>query len=320
MVIQDWLAEKKINLLSFDSSTLADYANCPRYHFFRTVMGFTKPNWHLMFGAAWHWAMKVMLKSNRYDASTLTQAVTAFTTKFTEELGAANVGWDYFPERVTKIKDPGRVLDFLVEYAEEHKTDQDLLLPYINHNMLEVHGSVPIANDKLMYYRLDAVAELPGDCATVIDHKTGTQLSSNWAEQWEHSLQITLYFYVMQSMFHRWAKALINGAIFRTNDSTYPRCVVTKSIEQLELWLSSVNHLVKQLEVDVAMLNEAKESDLVMHCFYPTQSGSGCSSYGGCRYNDICLAWTNPLQHLNEIPSGYIVRFWDPRATEERIA
>lgn len=73
------------------------------------------------------------------------------------------------------------------------------------------------------------------------------------------------------------------------------------------LW--AVNHWIDMIEWNYQQLSEARVEDPVMKAF-PINCSS-CSKFG-CRMGGICTTFPNPLQFVEDPPSGYEEDFWDP--------
>ena len=111
---------------------------------------------------------------------------------------------------------------------------------------------------------------------------------------------------------------IIDLSIFRKpnkqgiSQNDHNRIPCPKNPEHLSSWLYETNIIFDRLENDFDMLYNEKENQPFMKSFM--RNRESCVKYNRiCEFWDICHAWNNPLQHLNEIPMGYKIEHWDCR-------
>lgn len=299
-----------------DSSKIQEYMHCPRKYFFRHILGWApeEPSIHLEFGTAWHKAMEVLLERG-YNADAITEGFDLFFQHYREHFGSDM-------DDVNAPKNPANVLRGLTQYCVQYA--QDLEQFKVLH--IEVSGSVQIQPDRLLYFKTDSICQGKQGYFS-LEHKSGKYFSTSWAAQWRQKMQTGTYQHVLCSIFDPeevWG-VLINGAFFHNEpkrkksgelyanakDNEFHRVPSRRSLEQMQGWLEEVNFWVDRIEQDHLDLQSALDNDPTMTAFQ--KNTESCSDYGQCPFLDYCSVWTNPLQHIDEVPTGYKVEHWDPR-------
>ena len=289
-----------------DSTKLQDFIACERMYFYRYMLGWQGegPNVHLVFGEAWHRAMEHLLL-NGYGSRAIVEAF---------EIGDSYYR-KHFPEIMDEVnhpKIPGVMLLALEQYANTYKEDwEDQEVLYT-----EIAGTVPI-EDRLLHFRQDAILRTKGGIISR-EHKTGSQLSRMWRDQWHLSTQIGTYAHVLYCLYppEEVEGVVINGAIFNKTKVQFERIPIRKRPIDMQVWYWNTAHFMEMIEWETERLVGCKDSDDVMMAF-PMRNQS-CTRYFGCPYHDFCMAWPNPLQHVDELPMGFEVKRWDPSEKEAK--
>lgn len=300
-----------------DSSKLTTYMDCPREFFFRYLLGWTIPtdSMHLVVGTAWHLAMEYI--SQNFTAPD--RASTAFSL-FLEELRK------HFPPAFDEslgAKGPGNIQKALQQYSERYAND--------NAEWETLHVEIPatatIGPDRSISGRMDLVRRSRQDgMVRVFDHKTASQDSFGWRNQWTLSLQLGTYIHALYCVYEPgevWG-AIIDGAILRqartergtSKGNDFTRLEVRRTPDQQAAWLSDVNTWWDRIETDLALLSEASNNQATLKAF-PRNPGH-CVRYNSlCPYHAICTLQPNPLRTLEQsqdtglLPLGMETRFWD---------
>jgi len=293
-----------------DSTKLVAYLSCPRLYMFTYIFGWRLdvPNVHLHFGKCWHCGMEHLmlhgLENDSYE-----QAVEILTNKYRE----------VFPEETDldrSPKTPGHARLALAMYCKEFKKKDHFEVLYT-----EIAGTVPIRENRVLHFKMDSIMKDKdnNDLIKSLEHKTGSQNSQQWRDGWKLSIQTGTYNHVLYCAFPEnevWGVE-INGAIFtKSKIAEFPRVPARRTPRMMDAWLLHVNQAVDRIEADTAMIKECSENDEVLRAFAPTYHA--CSSYSGCPYFNFCLAWPNPLQHIDEIPEGFKIEYWNPAERESR--
>lgn len=287
-----------------DSTKLQNFMDCPRSYFYEYVLGWRQenPNVHLEFGKAWHYAMEHLILCHGRDGEYKPQAVADAYDLF------MNHYRKHFSEQmddVTAPKNPSNALKALAGYSKEYAGEKYEPL------YTEVAGTVPIGEDKVLHFRMDSIIRT-ADGIRSREHKTGSQLSRPWTDQWALKNQTRTYNHVLYCLFPEeevWGIE-INGVIFNKTKTQYIRVPCRQSKAMMRVWFWNVNHWFNLIKWEFERLAECKETDDVLMCF-PMNTES-CTKYFGCKYHDFCRVWSNPLQRLDEVPTGFKVEHWNP--------
>jgi len=288
----------------FDSSKVQEFQTCPRKYFYRYILGWTSeyPNNHLVFGRAVHKALEHLLL-NGYSSNSVSDAFDLFLEDYRSE-------FDEETDELFAPKIPERVLPALVEYCDYYKRDSD----EFDVLYTEVAGTVPLADDRVMHFRQDAICrkKSTGEVFS-LEHKTlGATPSQRWTEQWDLKTQIGTYTHVLYCLFPREEVfgVVINALGFLKTKSSFLRHPVRKTEESMNVWLWNTLYWLDQIHWHTALLQDCSEDDPVLRAF-PMNTES-CTKYYGCPFKDFCSAWANPLRHCEEPPSGFKTEWWNP--------
>jgi hypothetical protein len=300
--------------LIFDSSKIDTFLACNRRFFYEHVLGWRpeSPNNHLHFGTAWHIAMEHLLLHG-YD--TAPNAYNEFLAFYRSD--------PHFSEETDELycpKDPTGCAVALAEYAMHYSDDLD------NFKVLhtEVSGSVPIAPNRSIYFKMDSILqEIQTGEIFSLDHKTAKRFGRTWEDKFFLAIQNGTYTHVMKSVYD---PNLVKGVEFNGVSFEYlkrgsaqrpqgynigfQRVPAFKSPDSMLAWLWNINTIIEQIEREFEMLDECKESDNVLTCF--PLNPTACTNFFGCPYHNFCLAWSNPLRYCDEVQPGFVVNHWNP--------
>lgn len=311
-----------------DSSKLDTFMRCKRRYFYEYLLGWrlNYPNHDLYFGQAWHLAREYQLLHGYDD---IEGAYNEFITYYREQFAPED-------DEINKPKTPVAVLHALMKFNEERQGDltENEVVEIDGTKMTEVSGTVPVDENRILYYRMDSVMRRKEDGMIFsMDHKT---TSGKWIHytkyDQEHflSLQNGTYTHCLYCMFPveqvlgvqfdkvgfeflpRGSKSRAAG--YHATIRTVP---AYKTPEQMNSWLWLVNILLDDLEYEMDGLSHCKENDQVLMSF--PMNPSSCTDFGGCPFHDYCLAWQNPLQHAYEPPIGFKVDRWDPSKMQTTV-
>lgn len=287
-----------------DSSKLITFMDCPRQYFYRYILGWRpdQPEHHLAFGTAWHAAMEHLLL-NGYDKDNVAAAFNKFMEAYRREIPA--------DVQDLEKKSPDSALRALVEYVHTYRDDQYTTL------YTEISGRVPVGENRFLNFRLDNVLQDEHGQYLYMDHKTGSQLSRQWRDQWINSIQMATYLHVLYCCYEeaRIYGGIVNGTFFYTKDIKFERVPVRKDRTMMHDYLITVNYWLDLIEHSMEALDKAKEGDTVLTAF--PKNPNACTKYFGCPYLHLCSSWANPLQRCNDVPSGMVVQRWDPSAMDQ---
>lgn len=298
-----------------DSSKIQNYMHCPRKYFFEHILGWRsdQANVHLEFGTAWHMLMEVIYEKG-FAPDVLAEAYQVFYDQYSEFFGPEHA-------EANKPKTPDNVLRALPQYAAKYADADDFEVLHI-----EVAGSVEIAPDRLLHFKTDTICQ--GDQGYFsLEHKSGSYFGATWSAQWRQKMQTGTYSHVLHSMYpnDEVYGVIINGAFFHappkmtkdgrpyanSRDNEFHRVPVRRNLQQMDEWLAQANHWVDMIERDHAALEDETDEQTSMNSFQ--KNTESCTKYGVCPFMDHCSVWSNPLQHVGEMPEGYKSEHWDPR-------
>ncbi len=291
----------------YDATKIQSYMDCPRQYFYEYVLGWRpeQSSVHLEFGSAWHLAMEHLLLHGYGDVAVL-EAYQLLTDYYRQ----------FFPEIMDDTnhpKTPAMALKALLEYTKEYAHEQFTPL------YTEIAGTVSLDASRALHFRMDSILETP-DGIKSREHKTGSQLSRQWIDQWALKMQTGVYNHVLYCLFPRekvWGVE-INGTIFNKTKIQFQRVPARRSPAAMEAWWWNTIEWYREMERDFEKLISVDTSALpILTCF--KMNTENCTKYFGCRYHDFCIAWGNPLQHIDEVPTGFKIEYWNP-ADEEKDA
>lgn len=283
-----------------DSTKIMQYMNCPRRYFFEYILHWRpeRPNVHLVFGEAWHLAMEHLLL-NGYTDETIAQAYSLFLDKYREYFAPE---WD----ESNKNKSPNKALAGLLKYAKTYGNRDTEKVLYT-----EIAGSVMIAKDRLVYFKMDSILERSDGSIMSREHKTGTTVSRQWLDQWVLSVQTGMYSHVLHCLYKDVWGVEINGVFFGSRDIQLQRVPVRRSPLQMQVWLTNTNTWVEKILLDTERLLCYADDEEVMQAF--PMCTTNCTQYFGCVFHDLCRMWENPWKMRDELPHGFKREAWDPR-------
>jgi hypothetical protein len=287
-----------------DATKLQTYMDCPRSYFYEYVLGWRsdRPNIHLEFGSAWHLAMEHLINNGYNDASIL-EAYQKLTTYYRQ----------FFPELMDDAnhpKTPAMAFKALVEYAKEYKNDTFQPL------YTEIAGTVSLTDRISLHFRMDSILGTP-DGIKSREHKTGSQLSRQWMDQWSLKMQTGVYNHVLYCLFPPdkvWGVE-INGTIFSKKEVKFQRVPARRTLQAMEVWYWNTIWWIEEIQKDFERLANCSQDDTVLRCF--KMNTENCTKYFGCKYHDFCVAWPNPLSRCEEVPVGMKIEYWDPADTSD---
>jgi hypothetical protein len=309
--MSDYPIPKKETWFIVDSTKLSEYQRCPRSYFYKYILGWKTDSDqnHLWFGNCWHVAMEHLLL-NGYSAQSILEAYRKFEEKYREK----------FPDYTDDLhfpRIPSVALTGLSEYCGKYIHDlngYDVLYT-------EIAGTVPINEDRIVTFKMDAILRNKKTNQVLCrEHKTTSRGGRAWEDKFKLSLQVGTYDHVMKCLFGvDFVEGVeINGAIFNKGDKRkgefgvvkFQRIPIKRNAYISNAWLFNINKWYDEMEMDMLSLKECSDSAPIMTAF--KQNTESCTDFWGCPYMDFCLTWSNPLQHTDQVPIGFIEEHWNP--------
>lgn len=294
-----------------DATKLKAFLECPRAYFFEYVLGWrsANPNIHLVFGQAIHEAMDYLYTAKDFSPSAQHVAYEKFEKVYRAVFPP---GMDQFQ----KSKVPERVKPFLAEYCLKYATDLR------RYEILHVETPVKIllGKDFVLYGKLDTIMrDLATKQIVSLEHKTASgYLNENWIKTHRNSIQVFTYTHALYCLFGLDAVdcVIINGCSFKITKSIMfdlQRFPLKKYPENMRIWQMHTIDWLESLAFEFSRLAETKDSDEVMTAF-PCR-WPNCGNWAGCKYEDLCQLWKNPIQKLSAMPDNLTVDHWNPMET-----
>lgn len=262
--------------LYVDNSTLSALAACDTRVLLRYIHGWTgaEDSMALEAGKAVHTALEVFFKTNDRK-----QALTAFRAAY-EAWADAHVPPAPPREMLWVLKySYQNVRDIVRTWMRRHPLHAE---PYkVFPDLVEIGFTYPLADDVMFYGRYDGVVEEKASGQLyVMDHKTTGQLSSDWAETFRLSTQMTGYIWAAeQLMGKRITGAIINGIqisklpdAIQNKDGSIRKCkdhgipidecrhshvkdtlaITQRTPEQIDTWKTQTLKLIRRLQKLIA--------------------------------------------------------------------
>jgi len=297
-----------------DPSKLSVYMSCPRKYMYEHILQWREDyvNNHLLFGSCWHLAVEHLL-NNQYSKESIEEACYLFYNAYRLQLGDESDGM-FAP------KDPANAMKTLMQYAQRFASDVR------DYKVLgtEIGGTVLIAPDSAMYFKIDALLQRERDGKIIcLDHKTSQRRMGNWSEQWLLSTQMLTYLHVLYCLFGE--DNLVGGIrvrcsfFYKAKPSEFDEAIVEKSLSQMQAFVDSTRNWYDNLIYDTQYLKETDDTENpTLRSF--AMNPNACFSYGRkCSYFDFCSAWANPLTRCEQVPLGFKREVWDPREQHTNI-
>lgn len=311
-----------------DPSKIQAYLDCPRKYFYEYILGWRRAegsDLHAEFGTAAHFAMEVLMQDG-YTPAACNKAFDAFLHHYRQHFTPDQ-------DELNKPKTPENMLralwQYCLRYIEVDSKDETL--------HVEVSGTVPLAPDKVIHFKMDTIRRGPQQGYYSLEHKTSSKWSLLWEADWRQKVQTGAYNHVLYCLFPQAEVygVIINGIFLHEpprikkngepyageKDNDFKRVPVRMSPEQMEGWRLDVLSYIWDIERDMARLQMTDEGDMQMPAF--RRNRQSCTRYGVCPYLDICSTTQNPVQLVSRpVPAAFEVRHWDPRSiptVKERI-
>jgi len=310
-----------------DASKVKTAMECWRKYFFEYVLGWrpASANIHLIFGSAWHEALAMLYLSDFSVESVQKAYYKGFLPYY-------RAHFDESDDEIYSPKIPSRAFVALAAYANRHK-DEERDYKILSHNgvpMVEIGGTINLSEDRVVTFKMDTIMEGPHGIISR-EHKTGSS-TWNWNLQWYLSPQVGTYSHVLYCLYEERdvRGVIVDGTFFKkTKDDAkkdlkdpfrhfdFMEVPVYKSPSNMNAWLNTMLWWLDMIEWNFNLLAECSAKDNIMKAF--PMNPTGCTNWSGCPYHDLCMAWANPLKHVERPPIGFQIEHWNPLAEEPRV-
>jgi hypothetical protein len=289
------------------ATKIQDYLTCPRYYFYRTILGWKREatHNHLAFGSAWH-EMQEALLQHGYNTEALVIGMERFLATYRQ----------HFTEETDELftpKTPANALTAAAHYIQEYMAkdaSQEVL-------HTEACGAILVSPSRVIRFKMDSILQ---DDRGIFsrEHKTGSRGGRQWVDQWVLSMQVGTYTHALYSLYPAdevWGVE-ISGTIFQKPKIDFIRVPCRASLPMLNAWLADVNRWIGRIEEDIDRLLGTDRGEHDVMTAFP-RNPTACTDYYGCEYHPFCMSWPNPLTQIDVLPIGFFQEYWDPEAETE---
>lgn len=145
---------------------------------------------------------------------------------------------------------------------------------------------------------VDGIVEFSGK-VYILEHKTTSQLGSQYFYQFHPNNQVTGYIWGARGMSgRRVGGAIINAiGVYKASPTKFEREITTRSDSELEEWLENIR-------CSAELLWQCEREDT-----WPTHSRM-CTMYGRCEFHSVCVL-AEPADREKMLQSAYRLERWD---------
>jgi len=325
--IPDTYALEIDKLRLYDNTRLSDFRRCPRFFFFRHIMGWVMSGERrapLVFGGAWHAAMDILWGSvaeGETRKQTLASSYAAFVAYWTENGMPHPSEIDLALAEEMSPRTPMNAKEMLEGYYDKRfRSIREV-------EILEIERpfAVPLTpDDPTLFYigRIDKVVKPSPSSVRGIEHKTTTsmrlqnkvhKISGLFAESFSPNSQVDGYLYALHLLFpeEKGVDVWVDAALVHKVGEDFMFIPVDRQIQHLDSWLWEVHYWVDSIERQKENLATASSEDRYLAAF-PKDTRSCFDFNTACPYLGLCKARSNPLTWGAEAPGGYKEEKWDP--------
>lgn len=289
-----------------DFSNFIHYINCPRFWFYKNMLGLAlanlRPSINLGFGGAIHGALEAgynTILQGRKKTSTISDASKkAFDKEWKErrctELTEEECGVKT-PERAYKALDA-----YWKHYEAEHAAQKI--------HYAEMPFSIPVESGlPLLYGTVDLVSE-DLNRLIVSEHKTTKSFSKQWQNSWANSFQLEAYSTAAFLYFNRLPDVCVNGLLFqKSSGPNFMRVWFRHTESRIQRFLEELRLRMHALKADTERLVSEMHHESIMSSF--PRNPSACHQFRTCQYYDICPTFIRPYEWRYRAPVGWTFDF-----------
>jgi RecB family exonuclease len=290
---------------AWDATSIENYDKCPRYYYYTNIEGYRPSNKsvHLLFGGFYATALEHFYK-HLADGMSFEDA-------------QAEIVWEALRSTWLRLEIDGKVRGGPMAFESSEKTRANLIRTIIWYTeffredpmnvvhlangkpAVELSFSLNVDNGVVLCGHLDRVVEY-GGAAYVMDQKTtGQSLSQYYFNQWDTSMQMSLYSFAGGAILNAPVKGVvIDAAQIAGGFSRFMRGFTLRTDLQLQEWYDEAMHKIE----------EARHYTREQH--FPRRTAS-CGNYGGCPFRSVC--GSDPRVRPNILAGDFVREArWDP--------
>lgn len=279
----------------FDYTALSTFANCRQKYHYRINRGLVglEPMLAPEFGGAIHKALDVMYAWKMEHGTFATEdGIKIFKAEYEEDLEKDDKRTHQMGEWILR------------NYAQTYQDEPFHVIAS------EQAFTLPLPNGNNFIGRIDKIIEWAG-VHWVLDHKTTSQLGSQYSKSLEPNAQYTGYVWAAQQLGYKKCAGVIVDAILvakgllqassRARLTPLARFDAYRSQGHIDEWMVTTIKLHKDIR---------HQED---HDIWPMDGTFNglCTYYGECPYRRLCREEPGVREQI--IKTDYKVEFWDPR-------
>lgn len=258
-----------------DNTALSDYQTCPRKYYFGMVLNrrSNQRSAALNYGTWWHTIMELHYKG--FDRETIHAVVLEkYTGQETPDdyrtISRVLMEYDNYTKRYGTCE------------AESSSGSGTTLGTGVN-GLVELPVELDIGTRHPYAGKVDRVFELRQK-NYIEDHKTTSQLRSNWAKEWMNSQQMKGYCILGHVLTNKpIAGVRINLHVCRKSGSEFERATLSFSQDILDECRETIDYW--QWRIETSAIN-AREGNI--DAAYPPNYNACSGKYSMCQYAEIC--------------------------------
>lgn len=283
--------------LTIDSTILAEIASCPMAAFRKYVQHLgAEESTDLVAGGAFAKGLEVARK-NFYDNGMSSQDA------ITKGLSAMIKAWgDHIP-RQGSVKTLDRMLVVLEEYFWNYPLESDIIQPVrledgtfgieysFAHELPIEHPDLPGQN-LVFVGRADMLCEYAGKL-WVSDEKTTSQITKDWAKQWEVRGQFSAYCWGLRQAGIPVAGAYIRGIGLYKSETKFVETVTNRSEWECNVWANNMLRLVANFVESYRNYKAAVDHEAT------SKAERHPSNFFGQAFNEACFKYFRPCMFMD---------------------
>lgn len=194
-------------------------------------------------------------------------------------MAAAAEAWGTFPHDPREPRNVDSMIYILNRYCDAYYRDLAEFLP----GSIEATAWVQMPNGTMLGGQIDRVEVHPNGGLYLVDTKTTSARLTEWYfKQWDNSLQMSLYWYILEQLYGDCTQLTIDAiSAAKTTPELFSRRSYFRTREQIA---HALNTYLRMTDTIMAGLSLPPEQQ--PYHFYQQQKE--CTAYGGCPFLDFC--------------------------------
>jgi len=279
---------------AWDSTTLKAAYTCQRYYYYAFVENFSTENnsVHLLFGGIYaasleHYHKMLATEDCTHEEAVFSAVRYAMIRSWIHNLtpeGERRPGTGHPAEFLSSSKTRRNLIRTIIWYLEEFRnSDYTTLKLSDGRPAVEYSFKLPVDNGFVFCGHLDRVVDMVGDNFIQDQKSTGTSLSAWSFLQYDLDVQMSMYTFAGNAIFHTPVKGvMVDIAQIATDYSKFLRGFTYRTKEQLEeFYAESMAKIIETRERTKRWRDTEDESAFPRNL-------TACGNYGGCPFRETC--------------------------------